>query len=183
MGAQRAFQDMLPANHCWGCGADNEAGLRVKSFWDGDEAVCRFQPQRHHMAGPTHVLNGGIISTIIDCHCICTSIAAAYRAEGREIGQGDRIWYATASLNVSFKRPTPIDQPVELRAVITEVGERRTNLTCTLTSDGRECAVADIVAVRVPSAWLNPSQPNGSSDVTSRSANAKSQIEKQGEGP
>ena len=157
--AQLAFQDMMAGNHCWGCSVENEAGLQIKSFWSGGEAVSRFQPQEHHTAWPTHVLNGGIISTIIDCHCICTAIAAAYRAEGREIGIGELIAYATASLNVSFKRPTPIDQPVELRAIVTDMTERRTNLSCTLSSDGEECAVADVVAVRVPLAWLEPSLP------------------------
>ncbi|MDA0770775.1 MAG: PaaI family thioesterase [Chloroflexi bacterium] len=158
---QRAFQDMMADNHCWGCGAENDAGLQIKSFWDGDAAVCGFQPKIHHMAGPPHVLNGGIISTVIDCHCIWTSIAAAYRSEGREIGQGERIWYATGSLSVSFKRPTPIDQQVDLRAVVTDFTERRTNLTCTLSSEGQECAVAEVVAVRVPLAWLDPSQSKG----------------------
>ena len=145
-------------NNCWGCGAENGTGLQIKSFWDGEETTCRFQPQKHHMAGPTHVLNGGIISTVIDCHCICTSVAAAYRAEGREIGQGEGIWYATGLLNVSFKRPTPIDRPVDLRAVVTDMNERRTKLSCTLSSDGQECAVAEVVAVRVQPAWLDPSK-------------------------
>ena len=158
---QRAFQDMMADNHCWGCGAENDAGLRIKSYWDGEATVCSFQPSKQHMAGPPHVLNGGIISTLIDCHSIWTSIAAAYRKEGREIGVGERIWYATGSLNVSFKRPTPIDRPVHLRAVVTDLSERRTNLTCTLSSDGRECAVAEVVAVRVPPAWLDPSLSKG----------------------
>lgn len=160
--AQRAFQDMMPGNHCWGCSADNSAGLQIKSFWEADESVCRFQPQKHHTAWPTHVLNGGMISTLIDCHCICTAIAAAYRAEGREIGQGELIVYATGSLNVSFKLPTPIDQPVDLRAVVTETTERRTNLTCTLSSNGEVCAVGEVVAIRVPLEWLDPSRPQGS---------------------
>jgi hypothetical protein len=26
-----------------------------------------------------NVVNGGIIATVIDCHCVCTAITAAYR--------------------------------------------------------------------------------------------------------
>ena len=108
------------------------------------------------MAGPTHVLNGGIIATLIDCHCICTAIAAAYRAEGREIGAGERIWFATGSLNVSYKRPTPIIEEVTLRAQIKDVKERKTLLTCSLYSEGEERAQGELLAIRVPLEWLEP---------------------------
>lgn len=113
---QRAFQDQLRENHCFGCGSANEHGLQIKSYWSGDQAVCTWQPQTFHAAGPPDLLNGGIIATLIDCHSICTAIAAAYHAEGREIGSEPPVWYVTASLKVRYLRPTPIDQPVVLRA-------------------------------------------------------------------
>ena len=34
-----AFQDLIPDNHCFGCGPKNENGLRIKSYWKGDEAI------------------------------------------------------------------------------------------------------------------------------------------------
>jgi len=74
----KAFQELIQGNHCWGCGTLNPRGLQIKSYWSGEESVCKFQPQAHHMAGPPHVLNGGIIATVINCHGI----------PGR--GQGDR---------------------------------------------------------------------------------------------
>jgi len=43
--SSQAFQDQMRDNFCFGCGADNPDGLQIKSFWDGDEALCRFQPQ------------------------------------------------------------------------------------------------------------------------------------------
>ena len=67
---QRAFQDEVSGNHCWGCGSGNHNGLQIKSYWSGDEAVCTWQPQAHHSAGPGHILNGGIIVTVINCHCV-----------------------------------------------------------------------------------------------------------------
>ncbi len=82
-GGPRALQDAIPHNHCWGCGTLNPRGLRIKSYAEGDGTVCRFQPSPEHMAGPTHVVNGGIIAAVIDCHCVCTAIADAYRAAGR----------------------------------------------------------------------------------------------------
>ena len=41
--SELAFQDQGAVHHCHGCGADNESGLRIKSFWDGDEAVATWR--------------------------------------------------------------------------------------------------------------------------------------------
>src|SRR5919205_3165548 len=120
----RAIQDAIPGNHCWGCGPLNPRGLHVKSFWEGDESVCRFEPAPEHMAGPTHVVNGGIIAAVVDCHSVCTAIADAYRAAGRELGSDPLLWFATASLAIDYLAPAPIAHPLELRARVTEVGRR-----------------------------------------------------------
>jgi len=149
-----AFQDQIPGNFCYGCGPHNDRGLCLKSFWDGDESVATFLPQAFHSAAPRHFLNGGIIATIIDCHCICTAVADAYRREARAIGTAPLIWCATASLKVDYLRPVPIDLPVSLRARIVEAGEKKTDLACTLFSDGEECATARVLSVRVPASWV-----------------------------
>ncbi|MFQ5944451.1 MAG: PaaI family thioesterase, partial [Anaerolineales bacterium] len=128
-------------------------GLQIKSYWSGDEAVCTWQPEEHHMAGPSHILNGGIIATVIDCHCICTAIAAAYRAEGRAMNTEPSIWYATASLQISYLNPTPIHEPVILRARVKETKGKKTVVSCSLYAREEECARAELLAVRVPTAW------------------------------
>lgn len=148
-----AFQDEIPNNHCYGCGPANPDGLQIKSYWDGDESVCEFVPQPHHSAGPNQYLNGGIIATLIDCHCVCTAIANTYRSEGRAIGEPPEIWYVTGAMNVSYVKPTPIDRPVLLRARIVEERPKKTVLNCSLSSDGTECARGEVVAVRVASEW------------------------------
>lgn len=156
----RAFQDDIPHNDCWGCGPHNQHGLHVRSYWEGAEAVCRWQPRSYHRAGPPHILNGGIIATIIDCHAVCTAIAAAYRAEQRPIDSKPPIWYATASLQVTYRQPTPIAAPVELRAQIDETSGRKTIVSCVLLSEGRACATAKVIAVRVPEEWRNAAHGN-----------------------
>ena len=151
---QRAIQDLCQTNnYCWGCGRDNEHGLKVKSYWLGEEAVCTWQPEPCHAAGPQNVVNGGIIATLIDCHSACTAMAAAYQAEGREIGTEPHIWCATASLHVAYLRPTPLGEPVTLQARVTELGERKITVTCSLFSNGEECAKGEVVAVRVAPDW------------------------------
>jgi acyl-coenzyme A thioesterase PaaI-like protein len=145
----RAFQDEMTGNICWGCGAANEHGLRIKSHWSDDEAVSNWQPKPYHAGGRGHALNGGIIASLIDCHSVCTAIAAAYRAEGRAIGSEPMIWYVTGSLQVSYLRPTPPGETVTLRARIKEMKERKTAVACSLFSGGEECARGEVLAVRV----------------------------------
>ena len=106
------------------------------------------------MAGPRHVLNGGIIATILDCHSVCTCVADAYRHGGRAIGRGETIWFATGSLDVTYREPAPIDASVELRAAVVERGERKTLVECTLVAGDDVCARAAVTAVRVPPSWL-----------------------------
>ena len=79
--ASDAFQDAISAeNVCWGCGPANPHGLQIKSSWEGAESICRFRPDDCHIAAPG-IVNGGILSSVIDCHCVCTAIAAYYKAE------------------------------------------------------------------------------------------------------
>lgn len=154
---QDAFQDHIAEKHCWGCGVLNEHGLRIRSHWTDDEAVCTWQPKGWHKAGPEHILNGGVIATIIDCHCICTAIANAYRAEGRAMNTEPGIWYVTASLQVTYLKPTPIHEPVVLRARVKEIKGKKTIVTCSLLANDEECAHGEVVAVRVPPAWRHAS--------------------------
>ncbi len=34
------FQDAMPGDVCFGCGAENTHGLRIRSFWEGDEGYA-----------------------------------------------------------------------------------------------------------------------------------------------
>ena len=64
-----AFQDYYPEDLsvCYGCGRLNKHGLKIKSYWDGEESVCRFQPKPYHTAVTGYVY-GGLIASLIDCH-------------------------------------------------------------------------------------------------------------------
>jgi acyl-coenzyme A thioesterase PaaI-like protein len=149
----QAIQDQIPHNHCFGCGTLNPRGLRIKSYLQGEESVCRFQPSPDHMAGPTHVVYGGIIAAVIDCHCVCTAIADAYRVAGRPLGSEPLLWAVTASLKVDFLAPTPIGEPMELRARVRETKGRKRILDCVVRSGGRDCARAEVIAVEVGASW------------------------------
>jgi acyl-coenzyme A thioesterase PaaI-like protein len=148
----RAFQEDLAEvgfQHCWGCGSQNEHGLQIKSFWDGDEGVCIWQPQPYHQAWPG-IVNGGILATLIDCHSACTATATACRAEHRPLNSLPVIPFVTASLRVSYLRPTPLDGPLTLRATVLERAERKMVLTCVLSAEGVACVRGEVVMVRLP---------------------------------
>jgi acyl-coenzyme A thioesterase PaaI-like protein len=154
--AHAPFQDLMHDNFCWGCGADNPDGLQLKSEWsatDRELAVARFTPSLAFAAGPRHVLNGGIIGVLLDCHGICTAVADAYRREDREVGSEPDLWYATSSLQIEYLRPTPIDATVELEGRVTAVDGRTTAVECFLHADGKPRARATVGAVRVPDTW------------------------------
>ena len=150
---ERPIQDQMHDNFCFGCGADNPDGLQLKSHWDGDTIIAEWMPHPEHAAGPRHILNGGIIATLLDCHGVGSAIADAYRREGRAIGSDPEVWYATASMTVEYLRPAPIAAPVHLQATITSTEERSTVVDCVLAADGRDRARATVRAVRVPDSW------------------------------
>ena len=154
-----AFQHLIPDNWCWGCGSLNRSGLHLESDWEGETAVATWSPHPDHAAGPRHLVNGGIIATVLDCHGICTAVADAYRREGREIGTGAEIWYATASLRVDYLRPTPIEAALHLTATVTYRDDRRTTVACGLVAAGKERARAVVEAVRVPAEWKHGAAP------------------------
>jgi acyl-coenzyme A thioesterase PaaI-like protein len=86
--------------------------LQIKSYWDGEESVCTFTPRPYHIAIPGYVY-GGLIASLIDCHCTGTASAAAYRAAGREMGTEPLFRYVTGTLHVEYVRPTPLGAPLE----------------------------------------------------------------------
>jgi acyl-coenzyme A thioesterase PaaI-like protein len=150
-----AFQDLIPHNHCFGCGPNNPKGLRIKSNWSGNQlSVARFTPEPYHCAGPTHFVNGGILATVIDCHCVCTAAAAAYRDKGREIGSKPYLHYATANLDLRYIRPTPIEAEIELVARIVDRTDRTYVLSCELSAEGRTRVTATLEAIQVRESWV-----------------------------
>ncbi len=151
---KQSFQDKWEGEDrgtlCWGCGRDNEHGLQIKSCWVENEAICIWQPKPYHGAF-LGVLNGGIIATVMDCHCLNTAVAGAYRAERREIETKPFISYVSGSLQLKYLRPAFTEKPILLRARVRETNGRKIAVTCSLFSEGteEECAHMEFVAVSV----------------------------------
>ena len=151
----KAFQDYYPdeVSHCYGCGRLNEHGLKVKSYWDGEETVATFVPEPYHMAVPGYVY-GGLLASIIDCHGTGTAAAAMYRSEQRAMDTDPPIRFATASLRVDYVRPTPLGVPLEIRGKVKEIKGRKVVVSATVSAAGDICVRGEVVAVQVPESWI-----------------------------
>lgn len=158
---KKAIQDYYPddVSHCYGCGRLNEHGLKLKSYFDGDEAVAVFNPSSYHMAVPGYVY-GGLIASIIDCHGTGTASAVAYRAAGREMGTKPVFRFVTASLKVNYLRPTPLGVPLEVRGKTKKIKGRKVIVSATVSAEGKICARGEVVAVQIPEKMM----PGGRED-------------------
>src|SRR3954469_4607009 len=102
--SQTALQERYaPHNACFGCGPANSQGLRIRSMAQGELVVAEWTPSEHHQAFPG-VLNGGIIGSLLDCHCNWT---AAYHLM-KQSGQDTPPCTVTADYSIQLKRPTPM---------------------------------------------------------------------------
>lgn len=111
-----ALQDQYaPHNTCFGCGPANAKGLRIKSRVEGEEVVCDWTPESHHEAFPG-MLNGGIIGSLLDCHCNWT---AAWHLM-QESATATPPCTVTADYHIKLRRPTPSKESVRLIARVVE---------------------------------------------------------------
>ena len=146
-----AIQDTYPDElaHCYGCGRLNDHGLHLRTFWDGDETVTRYTPEPWHIAIPGYV-NGGLLASLLDCHGTGTAAAAAYRAEGREMGTLPLRRFVTASLKVDYVKPTPLGLELEVRGRAASVQGRKVVVEARVLADGVVTVKGEIVAVEMP---------------------------------
>jgi len=145
---KQIFQDYMGHNVCFGCGKHNENGLQIKSYWEGDVAVCRWRPESHHN-GWKDVMNGGVMATLIDCHCMCTAMAHAYKVEGRDLGTAPHYKYATGTMTIKYLKPTSNLDEVVLKASVTEVKGKKTTVRCDFYAQDIKTAEAEVIAIRV----------------------------------
>src|SRR5690606_29675517 len=116
MSSKSSLQETYAPNSiCFGCGPANEKGLRIRSFEEGDWVTAEWHPQKHHEAFPA-MLNGGIIGSLLDCHCNWT---AAYSLM-KKSGLSSPPCTVTAEYTIKLLRPTPSQYPVRLKARVVE---------------------------------------------------------------
>lgn len=105
-----------PHGMCYGCGPANPEGLRLRSFVEGADIVATvIVPAK--MENGYGIVNGGIVTMVLDCHT-----AAVVLETVKGFDWEHHPPFLTARLDVSLRRPTPIETPL---TVVGRLIERR----------------------------------------------------------
>ena len=147
----KAIQDYYPDHfaQCYGCGRLNEHGHQLKTIWEGEETVSQFTPLEYHTAIPGSVY-GGLLASLIDCHGTGSAALALAKEKGIELNEYNAPRCVTGSLQVSYKKPTPIDRNLEIRGLIKEVKGKKVVVDIRLISKGEVCVTGEVIAIQVP---------------------------------
>lgn len=154
---EKSFQDHYPHDfaQCYGCGRLNEHGLQIKSHWCGEnESVAYFRPQPYHTAVPG-IVYGGLLASLVDCHCTGTAAAAMYKHQNRAFDSQPPLRFVTASLKVNYLKPTPLDCRLEIRGTVKEVKGRKVIIEAKVLANGVVTVTGEVVAVQIPADLLN----------------------------
>ena len=144
MKSQSLQEKYAPENVCFGCGPANPDGLHIRSFPKDGEIVADWKPEKKYEAF-SGVLNGGIIGTLLDCHCNWT---AAYQLMKRA-GEHRPPCTVTAEYSIKLLRPTPTNDSVFLSAKVVDITGDRATIDGTLSAGGKVCATCRGVFVAV----------------------------------
>ena len=125
-----------PKGICFGCGCKNKRGLQIKSYVEGSLIVSSWKAKKYHEAFPG-VLNGGIIGSVLDCHC---NWAAAYFLMKNQ-GLKTTPCTVTADYSIKLKRPTPSDATLLLSARLIKIQNNIANIESTLVANEKICAI------------------------------------------
>jgi acyl-coenzyme A thioesterase PaaI-like protein len=128
-------QQYYPQITCFGCGPGNSQGLQLRSYLKLGEVVATFMPWPEHDNGVGY-LNGGIISTLLDCHSAAAVMTEAGR-RGWATLPGTALPFLTAGLDVRFLRPAPLHAPVDLRAAVVSATEPEITVEVQLIADDK----------------------------------------------
>lgn len=113
---------------CFGCAPDNEAGVRMEFYEDGDEVVSVWKPEPKYQ-GWTNTLHGGIQATLLD-EISAWTIARKLQTTG-----------VTSKMELRYLKPVhTTDEYLVLRASIAE--QKRNIVTvnaCICNREGEVC--------------------------------------------
>ena len=89
---------------CFVCGKDNPQGLQLDFYQNETTVWTEFIPQEHHQSWPGMV-HGGILTSVLD-----ETTARVAFLYGK--------WAQTGKLEVRFRKPAPIGEPLRVEAML-----------------------------------------------------------------
>jgi acyl-coenzyme A thioesterase PaaI-like protein len=124
------------ARYCFGCGSLNPHGLQLSFRLEEGRATAEFTPQAVHQGFPG-LMHGGLVMTMMDEAMGWVTI-------------GQKVWAVTARVNVRFREPVPLSQPVTVSAVIENDRRRWVTVKAEVRSqEGNVLAEAEGIFMRV----------------------------------
>ena len=138
--------------HCWGCGPKNDMGLHLKSYpsEDGKSVTAKIIPDKMYTGGVPQNLFGGMIAMIFDCHGTASAAYFSHKNKGLDLDENTVIErFITARLEVDFKKPTPMNEEIEVIAKLEELGERKAIIEIEMKAKEEVRAKAKMIAVKV----------------------------------
>jgi len=129
--------DDSPRHWCYGCGAKNPEGLHIEFEVEGLRVTGRFTARQAHQGYPG-VAHGGIAAAVLD-----EAMGWAMYAAG--------AWAMTARMEVKYRRPLPLGEPLTVTAEVLRDRGRRLEAEATLrTQSGEVLAQASGLFLRMP---------------------------------
>jgi acyl-coenzyme A thioesterase PaaI-like protein len=124
------------ARQCYGCGSDNERGMKLKFRHEDERAVADFTPEQYLQGFPGY-MHGGGVATVLD---------EAMGWAAYQVG----LWAMTAKFTIRFRRPVPLRQPARVSGWVTRDRGRFLEVRAELRSrQGHLLAEAEGVFVRL----------------------------------
>ena len=123
--------------NCFVCSPNNQGGLRLKFYEDGDDVVTTWTPSRQFESW-SHVLHGGIQATLID------------EAGGWVICRKLQTCGVTTRFNLKYRKTVPTGKPLEVRCRISEIKRSFAILTGEIRVDGEVCTEAEMTYFCAP---------------------------------
>ena len=120
---------------CFVCGTANPHGLRIPWTFEDGAARARFRPDRAQQ-GWKGIVHGGILAALLD-----EAMVKRVRMEG--------LTAVTASLEVRYRRPVPVDAEVVIEGRLESARSRVVRLRATICDEDGTCyAEAEGTCVR-----------------------------------
>ncbi len=119
-------------HNCFGCGAHNRIGMRLRFFLDEESAAVASLRFARRFQGPHGFVHGGVIAAVLD-----EAMSKAIHASAH----GARIMALTRQMETEYLRPTALGAALTLRGRQERVEGRKHFCSATLAdSEGRVLA-------------------------------------------
>jgi uncharacterized protein (TIGR00369 family) len=118
-----AFDDQ---HNCFGCGAHNRIGMKLRFFLEGDANVVATLKAARRFQGPHGFVHGGVLAALLD-----EAMSKAIHAGAH----GQTIMALTRHMETEYLRPVPLGTRITLRGREERVEGRKHFCTSTIEDD------------------------------------------------